>query len=149
MRKRWNINQKQRNVLGAVAAVLMLAVAFRIITERAFLAQASIEGAFSLLHPEKSTGTVTVTGRYLPPPYGFSEEKLLKHFGEQIGLTVDGELRTAEFEGRRELIYEKTAAEADSALWQHISHPKLPIPVSGAVQQILQTKNCSMQTTDG
>ena len=110
------MNRRQRNVLGGIAVALLLAVAFRVITERAFLAQASIEGAFSLLDPEESTGTVTMTGRYLPPPYGFSEEKLLKHFGEQIGLTVDGEMRTAEFEGRTELIYEKTAAEAHSVL---------------------------------
>lgn len=116
MRKLMKLNRKQRNVLGGIAVALMLAVAFRVITERAFLAQASIEGAFSLLHPEESAGTVTMTGRYLPPPYGFSEEKLLKHFGEQIGLSVDGEMRTAEFEGRRELIYEKTAAEAHSVL---------------------------------
>ncbi len=116
MRKFRKMNQRQRNILGGIAVVLMLAVVFRVITERAFLAQASIEGAFSLLHPEESTGTVTMTGRYLPSPYGFSEEKLLKHFGEQIGLTVDGELRQAEFEGRREAIYEKTAAEAFSVL---------------------------------
>lgn len=116
MRKLMKLNRRQRNVLGGIAVTLMLAVAFRVITERAFLAQASIEGAFSLLHPEESTGTVTMTGRYLPPPYGFSEEKLLKHFGEQIGLSVDGETRTAEFEGRTELIYEKTAAEAYSVL---------------------------------
>jgi hypothetical protein len=103
-------------VLEGIAIALMLAVAFRVITERAFLAQASIEGAFSLLHPKESTGTVTMTGRYLPPPYGFSEEKLLKYFGDQIGLTVDGEFRKAEFEGRKELIYEKTAAEAYSVL---------------------------------
>ncbi len=116
MRKLMEMNRRQRTVLGGIAVVLMLAVAFRVITERAFLAQASIEGAFSLLHPKESMGTVTMTGRYLPPPYGFSEEKLLKHFGEQIGLAVDGEMRTADFEGRRELIYEKTAAEAFSVL---------------------------------
>lgn len=116
MRNLLRMNRRQRKILGGIAVALMLAVAFRVITERAFLAQASIEGAFSLLHPKESTGTVTVTGRYLPPPYGFSEEKLLKHFGEQIGLTVDGDFRQAEFEGRRELIYEKTAAEAYSVL---------------------------------
>lgn len=110
------MNRRQRNVLGGIALVFVLAVAFRGITERAFLAQASIEGAFSLLNPKESTGTVTITGRYLPPPYGFSEEKLLKHFGEQIGLTVDGEIRCVDFEGRRELVYEKTAAEAHSVL---------------------------------
>lgn len=116
MRKFGKLNQRQRKILGGIAVVLMLAAAFRVVTERAFLAQASIEGAFSLLHPKESMGTVTMTGRYLSPAYGFSEEKLLKHFGEQIGLTVDGEMRTAEFEGRRELIYEKTAAEANSVL---------------------------------
>lgn len=116
MRKLAEMNLRQRRVLGGIAVAFMLAVAFRVITERAFLAQASIEGAFSVLHPEESTGTVTMTGRYLPPPYGFSEEKLVKHFGEQIGLTVEGELRQAEFEGRRELIYEKTAAAARSVL---------------------------------
>ena len=109
-------NRRQRTALGGIAVVLLLAVAFRVITERAFLAQASIEGAFSLLHPKESMGTVTLTGRYLPPPYGFSEEKLLKHFGEQIGLVVDGEPRQAEFEGRVELIFEKKAAEAHSVL---------------------------------
>ena len=116
MRKLWKMNRKQRIILGGIAVALMLAVAFRVITERAFLAQASIEGAFSLLHPKESEGTVTVTGRYLPPPYGFAEEKLLKHFGEQIGLVVEGEFRQAEFDGRREVIYEKTAAEAHSVL---------------------------------
>jgi len=116
MRKLWKINRRQRNVLGGIAVVLMLAAAFRVVTERAFLAQASIEGAFSLLHPKESIGTVTMTGRYLSPAYGFSEEKLLKHFGEQIGLVVEGELRRAEFEGRGEVIYEKTAAEARSIL---------------------------------
>ncbi len=116
MRKLMNLNRRQRTVLGGIAVVLMLAVAFRVITERAFLAQASMEGAFSLLHPEKSTGTVTMTGRYLPAPYGFSEEKLIKHFGEQVGLTVDGEIRRVEYEGRRESVYEKAAAEAHSVL---------------------------------
>jgi len=103
-------------MLGGVAIVLMLAVAFRMITERAFLAQASMEGAFSLLDPAEKSGRVTLTGRYLPPAYGFSEEKLLRHYGEQIGLTVDGEMRTTEYEGRRELIFEKTAAGAHSVL---------------------------------
>ena len=116
MRKFGKLNQRQRKILGGIAVALMLAVAFRAITERAFLAQASMEGAFSLLQPKESTGTVTMTGRYLPAPYGFSEEKLLMHFGEKIGLVVEGEMRTVEFDGRRELIYEKTAAEACSVL---------------------------------
>lgn len=115
----WKIskmNQRQRKVLGGITLVLMLAVAFRVITERAFLAQASIEGAFSVLQPGESVGTVTMTGRYLPPPYGFSEEKLLEHFGGQIGLAVDGEIRRVEYEGRREAVFEKEAAEAYSVL---------------------------------
>lgn len=110
------LNQRQRRVLGSAAIVLMLAAAFRVITERAFMAQASMEGAFSMLHPKESVGTVTVTGRYLPAPYGFSEEKLLKYFGEQIGLQVEAEIRQATFEGRREMIFEKTAADAHSVL---------------------------------
>jgi len=109
-------NERQRKFLGGIAVAMLLAVGFRAITERAFLAQASMEGAFSLLHPKESVGTVTVTGRYLPAPYGFSEEKLLKHFGEQIGLQVEGEIRQATFEGRREMIFEKTAADAHSVL---------------------------------
>lgn len=116
MRKFLKMNRKQRTVLGAIALALLFALAFRGITERVFLAQASMEGAFSLLHPKESKGTVTMTGRYLPPPYGFSEEKLLKHFGDQIGLVVDGEIREAEFEGRLEFVYEKAAAEAYSVL---------------------------------
>lgn len=112
----WRPNKKQKRILMGVATVLLLAAAFRVITERAFLAQASIEGAFATLSPEQSEGTVTLTGRYLPPPYGFSEEKLIKYFGEQIGLVVDGEFREVNYEGRLEYVYEKTAAEAHSLL---------------------------------
>ena len=50
MRKLMKLNRRQRNVLGGIAVALALAAVFRVITERAFLAQASIEGAFSLLH---------------------------------------------------------------------------------------------------
>lgn len=114
MRKKWKINY--RAVFFGIAAALLLAAVFRGITERAFLAQASMEGAFSLLCPEKSEGTVTMTGRYLEPPYGFSAEKLLKHFGSLIGLKTEGEARIAEYDGRRETIYEKEAAEARSVL---------------------------------
>lgn len=110
------LNKVQRKLLWGAAAVLLLAAAFRGITERAFLAQASMEGAFASLSPEYREGTVTLTGRYLPPAYGFSEEKLLAHFGEQIGLTVEGEFREAEYEGRIEAIYEKQAAYARSVL---------------------------------
>lgn len=116
MRFSWKPNQKQKKLLGGLAVVLVLAVAFRVITERAFFAQASIEGAFATLTPEKSEGTVTLTGRYLPPPYGFSEEKLLKHFADKIGLTVDGEIREVRYDGRIEYVYEKVAAEAHSVI---------------------------------
>ncbi len=116
MRLSWKPNERQKRILGGLAAVLVLAVAFRVITERAFLAQASIEGAFGTLTPEKSEGTVTLTGRYLPPPYGFSEEKLLKHFAEKIGLTIDGEIREVHYDGRTEYVYEKPAAEAHSVI---------------------------------
>lgn len=116
MRISWKPSKKQKGVLGGIAAVLVLAAMFRVITERAFLAQASIEGAFAILAPEESAGTVTLTGRYLAPPYGFSEEKLLKHFGEKIGLVVDGEIREVSYEGRLEYVYEKIAAEAHSVL---------------------------------
>ena len=111
-----NLNRVQRKLLWGVTAVFLLAAAFHGITERAFLAQASMEGAFANLSPEYREGTVTLTGQYLPPAYGFSEEKLLGWFGEQIGLTVDGELREAVYEGRREVIYEKQAAYARSVL---------------------------------
>ncbi len=114
MQRIWRIIKRQRRILGGLAAVLLLAAAFRVVTERAFLAQASMEGAFAILEPDNSTGTVTLTGRYTPPPYGFSEEKMLQYFGEQIGLTVDGEIREAVYEGRVEHVYEKTAAEAHS-----------------------------------
>lgn len=114
MHLKWRPNKKQQKILGGAAIALLLAAAFRVITERAFLAQASIEGAFAVLTPEESAGTVTMTGRYLPPPYGFSEEKLLTYFAEEIGLMVDGEIRETEFEGRREYSYEKPAAEAHS-----------------------------------
>lgn len=109
-------DKRQRKVLGGLAAVLILAAAFHGITERAFFAQASIEGAFAVLTPEESCGTVTMTGRYLPPPYGFSEEKLLRYFGEKIGLTVDGEIREVSYTGRLEYVYEKEAADAHSVL---------------------------------
>ena len=116
MRMLWKTNKKQRKVLGGLATVLLLAAAFRVITERAFLAQASIEGAISVLTPEESRGTVTLTGRYLPPPYGFSEEKLLAYFGEEIGLAVEGEPREVRYTGRVEYVYEKAAAQAHSLL---------------------------------
>ncbi len=112
MRFSWKPNEKQKKLLGGVAVVLLLAAAFRGITERAFLAQASIEGTFAMLNPENSQGTVTLTGRYLPPPYGFSEEKLLTYFAESIGLEVDGPIREVMYEGRKEYVFEKTAAEA-------------------------------------
>lgn len=99
-----------------LAVVLLLAVAFRVITERAFLAQASIQGAFAMLTPEKSQGIVTMTGRYQAPAYGFSREKLLQHFGDRIGLAVDGPFREVSYEGRKEYVYEKVAAEARSLL---------------------------------
>lgn len=108
--------RRQGRFLGGLAAVLLLAALFRVVTERAFLAQASIEGAFAVLAPEDSRGTVTMTGRYLPPPYGFSEGKLLRYFGEEIGLTVDGEIREVSYEGRLEFVYEKLAAQAHSVI---------------------------------
>ncbi len=110
------VTKRQKRVTMGLMTVLLLAVSFKIITERLFLAQASIEGAFSVLTPEKSEGTVTMTGRYLPPPYGFSEEKLLAHFGEKIGLQVEGEFREVNYDGRREYVYEKKAAQARSLL---------------------------------
>ncbi len=110
------VNKKQRRILGGLAAVLLLAAVFRVVTERAFLAQASIEGAFAVLTPEESKGIVTLTGRYLPPPYGFSEEKMLRYFGEEIGLTVEGEIREVSYTGRLEYVYEKLAAQAHSLL---------------------------------
>lgn len=112
----WKVNKKQRRILGGLAAVLMLAAMFRIITERAFLARASMEAAFAVLEPEESRGTVTLTGRYMPPPYGFSEEKLLAYFGGQIGLSLDGEIREVSYAGRLEYVYEKEAAQAHSLL---------------------------------
>lgn len=106
--KRW------MKITSAVVAIFLLATLFRTITERIFLAQASIAGAFSTLAPEESRGTITLTGRYLPPPYGFSEKKLLSYFAEEIGLLVDGEIREVDFEGRVEHVYEKEAAQAHS-----------------------------------
>lgn len=114
MRNIWK--KKKAGIIGGMAAALILAAAFRVITERAFLAQASMEGAFATLTPDESEGTVTLTGRYLPPPYGFSEEKLLRHFGEQIGLQIDGEVREVSYEGRTEYVFEKNAAEAHSVV---------------------------------
>ena len=114
MRNIWK--KKKISIVGGMAAALLLAATFRVITERAFLAQASMEGAFATLTPDESTGTVTLTGRYLPPPYGFSEEKLLRHFGEQIDLKIDGEIREVSYEGRKEYVYEKIAAEAHSVI---------------------------------
>jgi len=112
----WKPNKRQQRILGGLAVVLLLAAAFRVVTERAFLAQASIEGAFALLTPEQSEGTVTLTGRYLPPPYGFAEEKLLTYFAEKIGLEVEGEIREVAYDGRLEHVYERTAADAHSLL---------------------------------
>lgn len=105
-----------QKLMGAFVIVFMLAAAFRVITERVFLAQASIEGAFATLSSERASGTVTLTGHYLPPPYGFDEEKLLKYFAEQIGLVVDGEIRKVSYEERLEHVYEKKAAEAHSII---------------------------------
>ena len=84
MRVSWNSGKWWQRVAVSLAIVLALAAMLRVITERAFLAQAGIEGAFATLTPDSSEGTVTMTGRYLPAPYGFSEEKLLLHFAEQI-----------------------------------------------------------------
>ena len=116
MRMVWKTTKRQRKIVGALALILALAATFRVVTERAFLAQASMEGAFAELTPMESRGTVTLTGRYLPPPYGFSEEKLLRYFGEEIGLTVDGEIREVSYTGRLEYVYEKNAAKARSLL---------------------------------
>lgn len=116
MQRLWKAITRRKGVWGGLAAVLLLAAAFRVITERAFLAQASMEGAFSVLAPEESRGTVTLTGRYTPPPYGFSEEKMLRYFGEKIGLTVDGEIRKVSYEGRVEHVYEKEAVQAHSLI---------------------------------
>lgn len=113
---KWKSNKKLQKILGATAVAMLLAVGFRVITEQAFLAQASMEGAFAVLTPGKSAGTVTMTARYLPPPYGFSEVKLLVYFCEKIGLVMDGEVREAEFLDRREVIYEKQAAQAHSVI---------------------------------
>lgn len=104
---------KKRIVIGLVV-VLVTAAAFRGITKRAFFAQASIEGAFRTLTPDESRGTVTLTARYIPPAYGFSGVKLLRHFADKIGLEVTGDARTAVYEGREELIYEKITAQAHS-----------------------------------
>lgn len=110
------VTKRQKRIMTVLAAALLLAVSFKVITERLFLAQASIEGAFATLKPEESEGTITLTGRYLPPPYGFAEEKLLTHFGEKIGLEVEGEFREVRYDGRTEYVYEKTAAQARSLL---------------------------------
>lgn len=110
------VKDNKGRIAIAVLAILVTALAFRGITERAFLAQASIAGAFGILEPDECKGTVTLTARYLPPPYGFSEEKLLRHFAEKIGLLPDGELREAVFDGRRELVFEKMAAQAHSVV---------------------------------
>ncbi len=110
------VTKRQKRIMTVLATVLLLAVSFKVITERLFLAQASIQGAFATLKPEESEGTVTLTGRYLPPPYGFAEEKLLAHFGEKIGLDVEGEFREVGYDGRIEYVYEKTAAQAHSLL---------------------------------
>ena len=112
----WKMNGKQKKITGGVVAILLIAMAFRVVTERAFLAQASIAGAFMTLTPEESEGTVTLTGRYLPPPYGFAKEKLISYFGEQIGLQVDGDIREVSYEGRVEYVYEREAAEAHSVV---------------------------------
>ena len=122
MRFSWKFGLREKKIVGGVAVILLLAAAFRGITERAFLAQASIEGTFATLHPENSQGTVTLTGRYLPPPYGFSEEKLLAYFAEKIGLAVDGPIREVEYEGRKEYVFEKAAAEA----WSLVKVVHLP-----------------------
>ncbi|MDD5900741.1 MAG: YwmB family TATA-box binding protein [Lachnospiraceae bacterium] len=116
MRVSWNSGKWWQRVAVSLAIVLALAATLRVITERAFLAQAGIEGAFATLTPDSSEGTVTMTGRYLPAPYGFSEEKLLLHFAEQIGLVVDGEIREVSYEGRVEHVYEKLAAQAHSLI---------------------------------
>lgn len=108
----WKNSRKRTKAAIVFAAVLLTALAFRVMTERAFLAQASIAGAFLTLTPEQSKGTVTLTARYLPLPYGFSEEKLLSYFSKEIGLTIEGEIREATYEGRVEFVYEKQAAEA-------------------------------------
>ena len=61
-------------------------------------------------------GTVNITARYLPPAYGFSEEKLLRLWGEKIGLKMTEEYRRVSFADREELVYEKTAAQATSVI---------------------------------
>lgn len=109
-------NKKQWGIAWGIATALLVAVLFRVITERVFLAQASIEGAFATLEPDKSYGTVTMTGRYLPPPYGFSEEKLLRHFADKIGLRMEEEIRQVDYEDRKEYVYEKLAADAHSLI---------------------------------
>ncbi len=114
MRGFFTENKKRRAVVSVLAAVLLIAALLRTATERAFLAQASIQGAFAVLTPEECGGTVTMTGRYLPPPYGFAKEKLVAYFGEEIGLSVEGDLREVRYDGRMEYIYEKVAAEAVS-----------------------------------
>lgn len=116
MRGVWKDSKKWKGIVSVVAAVLVVAALLRTVTERAFLAQASIQGAFAALTPDESKGTVTLTGRYLPPPYGFAKEKLVAYFGEQIGLLVEGELREVRYDGRQEYIYEKVAAEALSTV---------------------------------
>lgn len=110
------MDKYRRRILWGGLALLLTAVAFRVVTERMFLARASVEGAFSCLTPEESTGTVTMTARYLPPAYGFSEEKLLRLFGEKIGLEMPEEFRTVTYAERVELVYEKQAAQATSLI---------------------------------
>jgi len=110
------VRKHKKRITVVVLSALAIALAFRGITEQVFLAQASIAGAFQTLKPDESRGTVTLTARYLPPPYGFSEEKLLNHFAENIGLYMDGEPRRVTYEGREELVYEKEAAQAHSTV---------------------------------
>jgi len=114
MRGFFTENKKRRTLVSVLAAILLIAALLRTATERAFLAQASIQGAFAVLAPEECKGTVTLTGRYLPPPYGFAKEKLVAYFGEEIGLSVEGDLREVQYDGRLEYIFEKVAAEAVS-----------------------------------
>ncbi len=106
----------RRRLLYGVVLTLCLAGIYKVIMSRVFFARASMENAFSVLVPEERRGTVTMTARYPTPEYGCEEEKLLACFAEKLDLWMEEEIREVVYEGRREYVYEKNAAKADSLL---------------------------------
>lgn len=109
-------NNGVRLFLAFVLSTFLIAGVLRLVTGHLFQKNVSLAGAFQKLSPEKEEAVITLTGRFSPASYGFSEKKLLESFANRLNLKMDSEPHKLYLSGREELIFEKNGEEAHSVL---------------------------------